>query len=56
MKSLYIFWKAEEGITAIEYGIIAALMAVALVTVVGLITGGLTTAFTNVENALSNGG
>ena len=31
------FWKDEEGATAIEYGLIAGLIAVAIVTTVGLL-------------------
>jgi pilus assembly protein Flp/PilA len=56
MKKFYEFCKAEEGITAIEYGIMAALMAVALVTAVGLVTGGLNTAFTNIKNTMTAAG
>lgn len=29
------FWKDEDGVTAIEYGLIAALIAVAIVAAVG---------------------
>jgi pilus assembly protein Flp/PilA len=35
----------DEGITAIEYGLIAALMAGALGGIIGALTGGLDTAF-----------
>ena len=45
-----------RGVTAVEYGIIAALMSVALVTAVGFLTGGLTTAFTNIGNTLTGTG
>ena len=31
------FWRDEEGATAIEYGLIAGLIAVALVTTLGLL-------------------
>lgn len=37
------FWQEEEGVTAIEYGLIAALIAVAIITAVGLVG-------TNLEN------
>lgn len=30
-------WKSEDGVTAIEYGLIAALIAVAVITAVGLV-------------------
>ncbi len=49
------FLADEEGATAIEYAIIAALMAVALVTAVGYLTGGITTAFTHIRDTLSTG-
>jgi pilus assembly protein Flp/PilA len=31
-----IFWQEEEGVTAIEYGLIAALIAIVIVVAVGL--------------------
>jgi pilus assembly protein Flp/PilA len=48
------FLKDESGATAIEYGLIAALMAAALVAGIGLITGGLNSAFTSIKGNLSN--
>lgn len=39
------FLKEEEGVTAIEYGLIAALIAVAIVGAVQLVGGGLSTMF-----------
>jgi pilus assembly protein Flp/PilA len=48
------FVRDEEGITAIEYGLIAALMAAALGTIFATLTGGLTTAFASIV-ALLNG-
>jgi pilus assembly protein Flp/PilA len=53
MERIKMFFKEDEGVTAIEYGIIAALMAAALVVAVGLITGGLNSAFTKIGNILS---
>ena len=47
------FLKDESGATAIEYGLIAALIAVALVTVMALLRDGLNTAFTNIKTQLS---
>ncbi|MEO5935111.1 MAG: Flp family type IVb pilin [Duganella sp.] len=38
----------ENGVTAIEYGLIAALIATALITAVGYVTGGLSTAFSKI--------
>ena len=41
------FAKDESGATAIEYGLIAAIMAVALIAAFPFVTGGLTTSFTS---------
>ncbi|SKA37673.1 Flp family type IVb pilin [Consotaella salsifontis] len=46
------FSNDESGATAIEYGLIAAIMSVALITALGYITGGLDTAFTNIKTTL----
>ena len=46
------FLKDESGATAIEYGLIAALIAVVIVTAVGLVGTKLTTVFTTVSTAL----
>ncbi|PHV08961.1 Flp family type IVb pilin [Janthinobacterium sp. BJB412] len=46
------FGRDEEGITAIEYGLIAALMAAAIATAVGYITSGLTTKFEDIGDTL----
>ena len=42
--------KNEAGVTAIEYGLIAALIAVAAVTVMGTVGTSLKNTFTNVSN------
>ncbi|MFN3879442.1 MAG: Flp family type IVb pilin [Brevundimonas sp.] len=47
------FAKDESGATAIEYGLIAALIAVALITVLGLVGGQLKTSFTKVKDGLT---
>lgn len=47
------FMKNESGATAIEYGLIAALIAVVLVAVMGTLGSGLTTAFGKIEDELS---
>ena len=44
--------KNESGVTAIEYGLIAALIAVAAVTVMGTVGTNLTNTFTTVANNL----
>ncbi len=46
------FKKDESGATAIEYGMIAAGIAVVIITVVALIGTNLTNAFTAVANAV----
>jgi pilus assembly protein Flp/PilA len=45
-------FKNEDGATAIEYGLIAALIAVAAVTVLGTVGTNLTATFTTVSNKL----
>lgn len=47
------FVRDEEGITAIEYGLIAALMAAALGTLFATLNGGLTAAFASIVNQLT---
>ena len=46
------FVKDESGATAIEYGLIAALIAVVIITVLGTIGGNLNTKFTSVADGL----
>ena len=46
------FFKDENGATAIEYGLIAALVAVAIVGALTTLGGGLTTMFGNVNSDL----
>jgi pilus assembly protein Flp/PilA len=54
MKSLFSrFAKDESGATAIEYGLIAALIAVVCISVWGTIGTRLNTRFTSVSNALN---
>lgn len=47
------FFKDESGATAIEYGLIAALISVVIITVLGTIGTNLTTKFTAVATGLS---
>lgn len=44
--------KDSKGATAIEYGLIAALIAVAAITAMGTVGNKLTNTFTNVSNKL----
>ncbi|MEE2850494.1 MAG: Flp family type IVb pilin [Pseudomonadota bacterium] len=46
------FAKDESGATAIEYGLIAALIAVALITVLGTMSTSLKATFTKVKTEL----
>lgn len=55
MKTLFNrFVKDESGATAIEYGLIAAVMAVLLLAVFGLIDQPMRDAFTNIGDQLQN--
>jgi pilus assembly protein Flp/PilA len=47
------FLKDESGATAIEYGLIAALVAVALVTVLGTMSTALKSTFTTISTDLT---
>ena len=42
------FLKEEDGVSALEYGLIAAGIAVALGTIISAFTGSLTTLFTSI--------
>ena len=42
----------EDGVTAIEYGLIAALIAVAIIVAVTAVGGGISTTFSNVASKL----
>jgi Flp pilus assembly pilin Flp len=46
------FRRDEDGITMIEYGIMGALIAAALVTGVGILTGGINGAFSTIVASL----
>jgi pilus assembly protein Flp/PilA len=52
MVSLKKFLNNEDGATAIEYGLIAALIGVAIITAVGLVGGSLDETFRDVSTAL----
>jgi len=49
------FSGAKRAVTAVEYGIMAALIATALVTSVGYVTGGLSSAFSKIQATMSKG-
>jgi pilus assembly protein Flp/PilA len=53
MKNIVRFMKDEEGATAIEYGLIAALIAVVIIFAVRAIGLSLNTTFTNINDNLA---
>lgn len=52
MKKLIALFKDEEGATAVEYGIMVALIAAIIIGAVTIVGRDTNTAFTNVGNAL----
>lgn len=52
--SLSRFRKGEAGVTAIEYGLIAALIAVVIIVAVQLVGTNLSTIFQSIATALTN--
>ena len=56
MKTLLQFAKDESGATAIEYGLIAAGISVAIIAVVNSLGSQLKNTFTNVSTQLGNAG
>lgn len=55
MKLLKKLIKNESGATAIEYGLIAALISIAILAVLGQVGGALNNTFTDVNDALQGG-
>ena len=53
MERIKNFLKEEEGVTMIEYGLLAALIAVVLIGTIQALTGSLTTMFGKVETAVA---
>jgi pilus assembly protein Flp/PilA len=53
MKKLMNLFKNESGATAIEYGLIAALIAVVIITAVGTVGTNLETTFTTIGNKIN---
>jgi len=56
MKKLMRFLKDEDGVTAIEYGLIAALIAVVIIVAVTAVGGSLKATFETVDTALGTAG
>jgi len=55
-KQITSFLKDEEGASAVEYGLIVGLIAVAIVVILGTMGGGLNTLFTSVSNEVTDAG
>lgn len=53
-RAFRVFLKNDSGVTAIEYGLIAALIAVAIIGVLITVGGGLKTVFGNVASGLNS--
>jgi len=54
--NLINFFRDEDGVTAIEYGLIAALIAVAIIAALGTLGTALETSFGNTATAVTNAG
>jgi len=54
LKQMKRFVNDEEGATAIEYGLLAALIAVAIIGGMQAVSGALNTTFTNVSTNLAS--
>ncbi|MEM9442657.1 MAG: Flp family type IVb pilin [Pseudomonadota bacterium] len=53
MSSLESFIRDEQGATAVEYGLIAALVSVAIITILGTLGNNLVATFQSVADGLS---
>lgn len=53
-KVVYFLTSRERGATAVEYALIVALIALAIVVAVTALGGGLNTAFQNISNTISS--
>lgn len=54
MQGVNRFIRDEEGVTAIEYGLLAALIAVVIIAGAQLVGNSLNTLFTNIGNCLAD--
>jgi len=53
VKHVVRFMKEEDGATAVEYGLMVALIAAVIVGTVGILGGRVNTAFSNVSTAIA---
>ena len=56
LKKLMNFYKDEEGATLIEYALLVALIAIAVIAAIATLSGGISTIFTKVGTKLSTEG
>jgi Flp pilus assembly pilin Flp len=49
------FWNDEQGLELSEYAVMAGIIVVALITIIGLLSGAIQTAFTRVTGAINAG-
>ena len=56
MKKLINFFKEEDGVTAIEYGLIAALIAIVIILSLGLLGTALSNKFDTIATAVNTAG
>ena len=54
MKAIQKFIRDEQGVTAIEYGLIAALISVAIITGATTLGGALNTTFQNISTKMNS--
>jgi len=52
LRKIGAFYRDEEGATAVEYGMIVALIAAVCVAIIGTLGGQIQTAFQTISNAL----
>jgi pilus assembly protein Flp/PilA len=52
MEKMIRFFKDEEGATAVEYGLIVALIAAVIVVIVGVLGGKISAAFQKISDAI----
>jgi pilus assembly protein Flp/PilA len=53
MQAIQKFWQQEDGVTAIEYGLIAALIACAIILGITAVGTKLNTMFTNISTKIN---
>jgi pilus assembly protein Flp/PilA len=56
MKKLINFFKEEDGVTAIEYGLIAALIAIVIILALTLLGTALSNKFDTIASAVNSAG